>query len=414
MKPPFHSGSGPVPYDQFAGRTDYRNNFRDFVQSDESFFWVIEGYRGYGKSSLGSWFSKARFEKKPPMVCYYDLRMHITDLSQISPTIFYNGLIKALIEEASRRSDKIKWRERVKKVLSWISRIGTPYGKLPEIEFKQDGLNSTLKLLRSYRNLLKDKVSSIVIVIDEISRYDSDTDGSVIKQCAALGECLEEFRDDDKPNIGLIILPLPGWSTWLGSKWTPSRYIAQKNTLDRFSAVEVNELLQNIFRGTNLVYNSSFERELRIQSGGHPHLLQSIGFESCQIASSEGEIELKKAHVELAIKKCFTQTNSKIFTSLNGIIESAEINLEGLKDDPACHRLVTAIAMIERTKIGNGLTSDEWYKEIRKVLRNGTSKNDFKKVWDTISISRQIMEVNQGKYRFIGDAIRMYIGKSIS
>ena len=414
MKPPFHSGSGPVPYKQFAGREDFRQRFWDFVNQDDAFVWVIEGHRGYGKSSLGDWCYKASIKaKNPPLVCYYDLRVHFNGPNEISPSTFYNGLAKTLIAEASDRYPKIWAREKGKKFASWISKVETPLGKIPEIKFNLNNLADVLQLIGRYRTLLSDEVSSVVIIIDEVSRFDSDTSGQTIKLCAALAECLERFGQDDKPNVGLILLPLPNWPSWLGSEWTPSRYITIRDRLQPFTAVELNELLQTIFRGTKWNLSNRYEQELRMQSGGHPHLVQSIGFESCGIALSSEDLELKQNHVEVAVKRCYSHAGSKILRSLNGIFDSAEIYLDELKGDMASQRIMSAISNVDRQKVLEGLTPDGWFRAIREVLHNGTRRQDFDRVWGQISQSDQIMDSQEGKYRFIGEALRSYVGNAL-
>lgn len=421
---PFYDGDGAVPYEFFEGRELLRDVFASMTWNRglkrQEFVWVVEGPRGYGKSSFGKWCCEAaarQFPRGDVLVCYVDLATPIAVDKKISTEEFLRHLYDELLKKF-RPLDKQRIRRKISRSICEIYEFlqsGEAFGfKLPEVHFnyrswKPEKFFQQLQLLNDSAKI---DIKAFILILDEIS----SRDGALALSCD-LARALRLTRwPDNFPNVGLILLQMPGWEHAIPvpQRLRPGPAV---HALKAFTLPETLDFVTRWCQDAKWTFNNiTFIHQLFSMSGGIPYLLQRIGFAACQASQkrSPNSCMLTAEDVTQVVSQD-EEVEIRVYDaiSFSGFPLSKYVKSDDSAPDP---QLLAAFcwAFSPPTILDRGLTKEDWKKNVHSKL-SGSSQfaEAFERVWKELVDAQLIIPYDdaQGQYIFCAEAVRWYLGR---
>lgn len=419
---PFHEGTGPVPYEKFGGRRSFCADFEKSLKSPSKLVWIIEGPKGYGKSSFATWCVEM-VRKNPALgavVCYITLREQFPSGEQIRAGDFNSFVADQVNLRIVRHSKLEQWFRKGRKCWEALSGSGlsTPSGGFQlgghGKKYCEDW-KSFLSALRRWGRHIRDQVKSVIVILDEVS-----TRPGAEKLAWDLARNLKEDEwPTDLPKFGLIILALPGWRSRAGSEVPTRHFTHGPDMLKPFAYTETSELVAQLCRlysGPAWKFDSGFVDSLHAMSGGIPSLVQSIGYAACAECIEDGllpgkasrdvafgQYDLESQHVERAVR----DNHARIRNAVTDIIDDSGYQFNKTAAEAA---LLTAFSNrpLQSREIKEGLTKEVWRKYIVKQAQQ-EQVMAFDDLWGRLCAAGLLVSTGatSTKYKVCAEAVRM-------
>jgi hypothetical protein len=409
MNNPFHSGAGAVPTEKFGGResliADFLSATRDRNSEEPaSFFWVIAGNRGYGKSSFAQWISEeaeahnAVASNKKKVLLSIDLQKDFNPKDVVDSDYLFRKINERLL----RLLWDLQLRSNIDRLKDWInSEVGSVTVGGITIDPRNTAMTARafFEIITAVFEKLKDKVQSVVFVFDEVSSRKKDS----VLACMHVSQTLCDLVETRKwapelqmPTLGIILLPLPGWSGDLEITEDQRRHMSKENQLDEFTPVESVALLNKLFEKSRLQRESSFDTSLQQMSGGVPHLFQRIGHEAVRIHKSAA---LTEADIQEAVRTA----EGRLQQVLTSVLKYA--GLYPLDDESKY--VLRAFATFQEYPCIK--SESEWLSELASKIGLSRNMQVVTRIWESLKATGLVIRDPQDrmKWRFLSEAVRI-------
>ncbi|HJQ25508.1 MAG TPA: hypothetical protein VKA60_16430 [Blastocatellia bacterium] len=414
---PFYTGTGAVPYDKFGGRTTLRNDFLDAILNAEgrgNFAWLIEGLRGFGKSSFGVWCrDEVKSTGRPALVCYIELAEKVHSEIPVSIEQFIHIVYDEMIEELASFSLRAKGKRLAKAArkrgrLKAISVLGSggeyEPGDPRPIDIKEF-FQDLYKVAKSHSDLL-----AFVFVLDEItSRKGAESLSS---------DFIAAIRRLNWPDleavVGVILLTTPGFVDRVSGSVNPSRHFIKREKLEVFDFVETKEFVERLCLQAGWTFSNDFVDELFMMSGGIPDLVQRIGVDAsiaCKKRKATPAYHLTAEDVQKA-----AATGQEVAASIDGLLSFSGFKLPDRGSEYNKKVLSAFYTTFEPSAVRQGLTKSAWNRGVVAVSPGSTAYSEaFDRVWNALADAKLLVrEQGTNRYRFIAEAVRQYLGTMYS
>jgi hypothetical protein len=402
-------GPGAIPYDEFCGRDDLRRVFSDSISPEnleekENFVWVIEGKRGFGKSSFGKWCEAEAYlgtgEQDPDIaVCYIDFSEKIDPNVAVTSEklihLLYNELAAIdVVKHYDPKGRKLK-----ASINLWFA--GSEY---EPGDPRPDNIGDFFKRLGVAAESFP-RIGAFIFIFDDItSRQGVESLSSDFAAAVA-----RRTWQTHLPTIGLILLPHPGFEDRMPPALKPTRHISKKYELKEFDPAETRDLVERLCRGTPWTPNSSFINELHLMSGGIPDLIQRIGQGSCR-ASKRRDAQshtLTQEDVRTAVA-----VDDSVARSIESVITTSGFIMPK-KGSHEQQVLAAFCDSFKSSEAASGLLKDRWQDTIlKKFNQSEIYAKTFMSIWKDLCETQLLThDENTSKYKFIAEAVRQYFSR---
>lgn len=282
---PFHSGKGLLPFEKFSGRSDLLGALERMIREDW-FQYLVEGERGYGKTSVRVWLNERYANDPSVLICPLDLG----NFRPCGDCSAYEELINRA-STAFRQS--LSHKDRGAEILMKIREIFTRLKykiplpllseaiEIPQIGLPEPKISEFLRII--YDTIGDTSVQSVVFIFDEISSRgggdNADTERWAWQFCSDFVSQLAQFdsASQDK-RMGVILLTYPNDIYDVPIALAPDRHLTGRFCLRPFDLTEVQKLVEDLCQGAGIMFEDDFASVVYRLSGGSPDLVQSIGF----------------------------------------------------------------------------------------------------------------------------------------
>jgi hypothetical protein len=279
---PFHDGTGSLPIEKFAGRNDLLRKLEEMIQGGR-FAFLIEGERGYGKTSLRSWLSTRYSSAESIIVCPLDMSDCEPSAATGAGDDLVNRVALAFRVSLDEKKCSGQFVTRIKQVFRELRfRIPVPFTDGVEVSRENNQQPSKLDLLDAiHTSASGSHVKHIVFVIDEISSRQQTADGEqwAWKFCSDfVNQLMQRKSPDNDVAMGVILLTYPGDINKAHPSYKARRHLSDEYHLNAFDLIEVRELVEKLCSENGVQYSDDFAKTVWTLSGGSPDLVQSIGY----------------------------------------------------------------------------------------------------------------------------------------
>lgn len=414
---PFHNGQGVLPMAKFSGRRDLLRLLTSMIEAGR-FAYLIEGDRGFGKTSLRSWITMHYSRDPSVIVCSLDMADFQPSSSAAGYEEFINRLATAFRESVALKNRRAEIEAKVKDIFKRLRfKLPMGFGEIDTApaQARQPGIRDFLQAINESAE--GNEIRRVLFVFDEISSRQSTPEAANAQWawqfCADFVSQLVHLPGQNADvALGVILLTYPHDINRVPIEYAPDRHFSGRYSLDPFDLTEVQQLVLDLCRQEDVTYDAEFPRVVYMLSGGIPDLIQSIGYGAyCRSAevTTGGNVKLSDIHALFAHVSHPAVIEKAVAFVRWKIPELQEWLKVGTPETGELRQALKNLGMLEM-KASHSLARADW---LKVAAQPGAIDSRRVEGFLNRAIGSGLMissEDSVDKYRFVGEVLRLALG----